>query len=124
MVATALVEQFLQVAAHHHVAVHAYCLMPDHLHGVCEVTSSDGSFVTFVSAFKQRSGFAFARQAGQRLWQESFFERHLRADEDMARVARYVLENPVRAGLAVRPQDYPYSGSGTMGLDDVLSSLG
>jgi hypothetical protein len=42
-----------------------------------------------------------------------FFERVLRSDEQTGVVARYILENPVRAGLAATLLEYPYSGSST-----------
>jgi hypothetical protein len=35
----------------------------------------------------------------------------VRDDEATLDIARYVLANPVRAGLVVEPRDYPFSGS-------------
>jgi hypothetical protein len=42
------------------------------------------------------------------LWQDGYFERVLRAHEDTAIVARYIVDNPVRAGLVQRADDYPF----------------
>jgi hypothetical protein len=44
------------------------------------------------------------------LWQEGYYERIVRNDESTLVVIRYVLENPVRAGLVARYQDYRFLG--------------
>ena len=44
---------------------------------------------------------------GSRLWQPGYFDRALRAEEDVRRVARYIVANPLRAGLCERIGDYP-----------------
>jgi putative transposase len=44
------------------------------------------------------------------LWQQGYFERVLRNDEGTLTVIRYVFENPVRAGLVERYEDYPFLG--------------
>jgi hypothetical protein len=58
-----------------------------------------------------------------RLWQRGYFEHVLRDDEDSFGVARYILDNPVRTGLARNPQDYPSAGSLTMAVRDLLFSV-
>jgi hypothetical protein len=51
------------------------------------------------------------------------FERVLRNDESMLSVARYILENPVRAGLVARVEDYPFVGSQTHPLSEILEVI-
>lgn len=63
------------------------------------------------SRAKQYSGFYYAQQFRERLWQRYGFERVLRESEPTSVVARYILENPVRAGLVSRIEDYPFLGS-------------
>ncbi len=45
------------------------------------------------------------------LWQEGYHDRVLRDEEATTTVVRYMLENPVRAGLVDRPELYPFWGS-------------
>jgi hypothetical protein len=47
----------------------------------------------------------------------------LRTDEDTRAVARYILENPVRAGLVMHPSEYPHLGSDVWTLKELLGSL-
>ena len=44
-------------------------------------------------------------------WQKSFGDHFLRAEEQVEHVAEHILQNPVRAGLVERREDYPFSGS-------------
>jgi putative transposase len=103
--------QLLQNADDFQCAIPAYCFMPDHLH-ILAVGESDGADLeAFMYKMKQKTGFDFkqARRAG--LWQPGFYDRILRSDQQTLVVARYILENPVRAGLVARFDEYPFSGS-------------
>jgi hypothetical protein len=72
---------------------------------------------------KQRSGWAYRQRFGMPLWREGYFERTLRPHEDPRAVARYVINNPIRAGLAATPADYPHLGSDVWSLTDLIQSL-
>jgi REP element-mobilizing transposase RayT len=97
--------------------------MPDHLHVLAEGGTPDADFRAFVHAFKQRSAFHWKRAHGFALWERSYFERVLRKDESTVSVVRYIIDNPVRAGLVLNPGDYPYSGSGVLGMADLIESV-
>ena len=96
--------------------------MPDHVHLLVEGRESDSDIERFVRIGKQRSAYRyFRRTSGGRLWQEGFHDRVLRKDDDLRVTARYVIENPVRAGLVTSPADYKYSGSDVWTIRDILS---
>jgi putative transposase len=115
--------QLSDTADAEHFSVIAYCFMPDHLHALVEGLQPDADFRRFVRVFKQRSSFHWKRRTGSELWQRSFFEHVLRDDEDSPEVAKYILDNPVRAGLVATPQEYPFVGSLTMTVLDLLYSI-
>jgi hypothetical protein len=53
------------------------------------------------------------KRAGQKLasfWQPGFHDRLLRSDESYAAKWHYVFQNPVRARLVSRAQDWPFAG--------------
>jgi REP element-mobilizing transposase RayT len=93
------------------VCATAWCLMPDHAHFLTEGRSDRSDALAFVCRWKQRVAFARRHEYGRTIWQEGFFDRVLREEDDDRRVAAYVLANPVRAGLATRLGEYPYAGS-------------
>jgi len=92
-------------------AILAYCVMPDHMHLVIEGTSATSDLRRCAKLTKQRTDYAARKMFGiRRLWQQGYYERILRSDEATMIVVRYVLDNPVHAGLVACADDYPFSG--------------
>ena len=87
-----------------------YCFMPDHLHLLVQ-GDDEADLPRFLKDLKQRTGYAYRRASAKALWQKSYYDRVVRAEEHLRGVARYIVGNPVRAALAASPADYPYSGS-------------
>ena len=98
--------------------------MPDHVHLLIEGQSDDSDCLTFILRAKQFGGYQYATRFKRRLWQRYGFERILRNGELTLTVARYILENPVRAGLVKKPEDYVFSGSRTHPLSELLEAVG
>jgi len=88
----------------------AYCFMPDHVHLLVEAVTPSADLRAAVSLMKQRSGYEFQKAFRRSLWQGGYYERVLRNDQATRAVVRYIFENPVRAGLVERYQDYPCLG--------------
>lgn len=85
-----------------------YVVMPDHLHWlVC--LGDDLSLDKLVQRIKSVSGFHIKKkmQLSERFWQSGYHDHALRKEEDIEAVARYVVANPLRAGLVNRIGDYP-----------------
>jgi putative transposase len=115
--------QILRVATQNGFAVIAYCFMPDHLHLVVQGLRDDSDCLRFIKSAKQHSGFYFSQKHGEKLWQRYGFEHILRDDELALVVVRYVLENPVRAGLTSDPPEYPLLGSEVYSLEELLEAV-
>jgi len=77
-------------------------LMPDHLHALIAI-DGDSSLSKIIGDFKR----ATSRFAGIQ-WQRNFFDHRLRHDESFEEKAAYIRNNPVRAGLAVNQDRWPY----------------
>ena len=82
--------------------------MPDHLHWLIELHHNTLSSV--MQRTKSRSARAINAQqnSGAQLWQKGYHDRALRYDEDHKKTARYIVANPLRAGLVKRLGDYPH----------------
>jgi len=104
-------------------ALIAYCYMPDHVHLLAEGRAENSDCLRFIKQAKQYSGFHYKAKFGHRLWQRYGFEHTLRSDEAAVSVARYILENPVRAGLVSRVEDYPFSGSGVYSIGQLMEAI-
>jgi REP element-mobilizing transposase RayT len=90
-------------------AVPAGVIMPDHVHLLIEGLDDKSHFKSSMKVARQRSAHAFQDRFGERLWQVGYFEHIIRDADDAAERIRYIRENPVKAGLCERPDDYPYS---------------
>jgi putative transposase len=86
----------------------AWVVMPDHLHWLVQLGDSD--LDSLMRQVKSRSAMAINRARGMTgaIWQEGFHDRALRKEEDVRAAARYVVANPLRAGLVTRLGDYPF----------------
>ena len=103
-----------ECAAGHAFLVHAFSLMPDHAHLLVEGAQERSDLREFVRLFKQRSSFEFRKKHGQALWEMSYYDHILRREDHLKDVASYIWWNPVRKGLSLRPEQFPYSGSQTI----------
>ncbi|HEX7338550.1 MAG TPA: transposase [Rhodanobacteraceae bacterium] len=85
-----------------------WVLMPDHWHGmVC--LDAEGDISTTMNRWKAIATRRLHRQglAGQ-VWAKGFHDHALRYEDDLRHVARYIVANPLRAGLVGDVLDYPY----------------
>jgi REP element-mobilizing transposase RayT len=85
----------------------AWVVMPDHLHWLFSLRAQSLSAVT--KRVKSRSGIAINRYLGLSgpVWQKGFHDHALRQHDDLEIAARYVIANPLRAGLVEDIHDYP-----------------
>lgn len=100
-------------AATHQFAVHAYCLMPDHVHLLAEGLQPQSDLIQFMRAIKIKTSTPVERKMGEALRQKKFYDHILRSNDSPNAVAWYIWMNPVRANLCQLPEQYPFLGSFT-----------
>ena len=86
----------------------AWVVMPDHLHWLIEL--KEVALATLMRKFKSRTAIAL-RKAGVRhkpIWQPGYHDHELRREGNVVHVARYIVANPLRAGLVRSVRDYPH----------------
>ena len=88
--------------------IHAWVLMPDHLH--CLIELGDLNLDQCMQQLKSRTAIALNRSTGRNgtVWQSGYHDHALRRDEDLKAAARYLVANPLRAGLVRSLRDYPF----------------
>ncbi len=85
----------------------AYVLMPDHLHWLLALGGRK-SLSQLVHAIKSFTATRISGKDGRPVWQGGFHDHAVRRNEDVRAIARYVIANPLRAGLVERFGDYPW----------------
>ncbi len=87
----------------HHWWVHLAVVMPDHVHLLVSFAPEPG-MERAISAWKR-----YTSRSLEIVWQDGFFESRLRTTPSMEEKGAYVQNNPVRAGLVARAEDWPYA---------------
>lgn len=100
-----------EAAARARTQVWSYCLMPNHVHLILTPCNEDGLRRTLGDLHRRYTGYINARmRVTGHLWQGRFGS--VAMDETHLRNAiRYVTLNPVRARLAARAEDWPWSSA-------------
>jgi putative transposase len=90
-------------------AMLAWVLMPDHAHWLIETSKHDvlGNIVNRIKSSSARQANRVLQRKGA-LWSAAYHDHALRAEDDLPDTARYVIANPLRAGLVKSPSDYPF----------------
>ena len=86
----------------------AWVIMPDHLHWLF-LLNEPLNLSALIKKLKARSSLAINASNGWQgsFWQRGFHDHAIRRDEDLRVVARYIIANPLRAGLVKHIGDYP-----------------
>jgi putative transposase len=100
---------FLDILQHYRTQglykLHAYVAMPDHVHLLLTTDN-------LPNAMKHIRG-GFSRRLGSKLdvWQRGYVDHHVVTREEFEIRRTYIHQNPVRARLTTRPDEYPYSSA-------------
>ncbi|MFZ5561488.1 MAG: REP-associated tyrosine transposase [Pseudomonadota bacterium] len=87
----------------------AFVVMPDHLHWLFSLRPAHAlSEVLRLLKGRTARRLNLQRQANGEVWQEGFHDHALRREEDLQATARYIIGNPVRAGLVQSVRAYPH----------------
>lgn len=91
--------------------LHSWVIMPNHVHLLITAHVSLSRLMqAWKGATARRANFLLHR-TGQPFWQEESYDHVVRSGEEFRRIQNYIENNPVRAGLVSRPQDYRWSSA-------------
>jgi putative transposase len=113
-----------RAATTYQVAIHAYVLMPNHVHllatpgidgGISRMMQYLGRhYVQYVNKTHRRSGT---------LWERRFRAHLVESETYLLTLYRYIERNPVRAGVVATPEQYPWSSARTHLAQDKSSLI-
>ena len=81
----------------------AFVVMPDHLHWLMQL----GEGATLSQVVRGVKSLT-SHRLGYPVWQRGYHDHAVRHDEDLKAMSRYVIANPIRAGLVSSVGDYPH----------------
>jgi REP element-mobilizing transposase RayT len=85
----------------------AVCVMPDHVHLLLQALYTN--LIDLVGRWKiYTTNSLHEMEVNGEIWQRSFYDHMMRADEDLQVAADYITNNPIKAGIAAEVGEYPY----------------
>jgi len=96
-------------ARKYNVIIHAYCIMPDHLHILIEPTTNY-PITRYIDIIKGRITHELHNNGlDGRIWQSGYYDHVLRKHENLKHLIKYILENPMRKGIVSNFVEYRWS---------------
>ena len=98
--------------------LHAWAIMPTHVHTLLTVAEGHG-LPRVIHSWKSFTALVANRLLGRRgaFWQREYFDRFIRNARHYEWALRYIEENPVAAGLCARVEEWPF-GSARLRVSD------
>ena len=120
-VARLLIETLAHYRDDRKFLLHEFVIMPDHVHALL-TPAPEISLERAMQFIK--GGFSYRLKSRPPVWQASFTNHRVRDFDDYEHHREYIRMNPVRARLAARAEEYPYSSAAVvLPLDSVPQGL-
>ena len=100
----------------------AWVIMPNHVHVVLQPHAKLPEVMRWLKTATAHRANALIGRKGVPFWSREYYDRWVRSDQELQSVIAYVERNPVAAGLAACPEDWPWSSAA--GVETPLAGRG
>lgn len=110
-VAEVVSDQLVQCRTKGYFVLHEFCVMPNHLH-VLLTPSGEATLEKCVQMIKGGASYRIGRvRKFAAFWQDGYHDWRCRDAGDYEKYSSYIRENPVKASLASKPEEWPFSSA-------------
>ena len=110
-VAECLVDALRAAAEQRLMTPHAYAIMANHVHILITPIASVAKITKQVKGTSARGANRLLGFAGSHFWQDESFDHWVRNPAEWQTIRVYIEQNPVKAGLVERAEDWPWSSA-------------
>ena len=89
----------------------AWVVMPNHVHLLLLPRVALAGIMQWLKGGTARQGNTIWGRSGEPFWQDESFDHWVRSEREFCRIAAYIEENPVSAGLVKAAEDWPWSSA-------------
>jgi putative transposase len=107
-----------------HYDCHSFVVMANHVHLLVTPKVALGDLTRSLKSITARRGNELLGLRGRAFWQDESYDRLVRDAGEFERIARYIENNPVRAGLVGCAEDYLWSSAGRVSGGSPLQAGG
>jgi putative transposase len=94
-----------------HYRLHAYVVMPNHVHLLIDPLEPVEKITRGIKGTTAHQANLILARNRLTFWQDESFDHWIRTPAEAAKISRYIESNPVKAGLAKTPPDWPWSSA-------------
>ncbi len=105
-----------------HYQLHAWVVMPNHVHILITPLIAVSKLMHSLKLYTAAQANQLLSRTGQPFWQDESYDRLVRNDSEFQKVVRYIERNPVTAGLARIPEEFPWSSASRLAIGSSLAS--
>jgi REP element-mobilizing transposase RayT len=95
-----------------HYDLHAYVIMPNHVHLLIQPKVSPKDLMKSLKGVTAREANRILHRTGEPFWQKESCDHWMRDEIECQRIRAYIENNPVKAGLVDTPEEHPWSSAG------------
>ena len=89
----------------------AWVVMPNHVHMLILPQAALSLITHWIKGRTARQANLLLGRTGESFWQHESYDHWVRSEAELQRIVAYIEENPVSAGLAAKPEDWPWSSA-------------
>jgi REP element-mobilizing transposase RayT len=91
--------------------MHSYAIMANHVHVLLTPFAPIGQITRLAKGATARQANLILQRTGGPFWQDESFDHWVRTPGEWQKIRTYIERNPVAAGLAEKPEDWPWSSA-------------
>src|SRR5260370_35493976 len=95
-----------------HYELGAYVVMSNHVHVLLLPRIAPSKLMQSLKGVTARDANRILCRTGETFWQAESYDHWVRDEKEWGRIAEYIENNPVKAGLVARAEDYRWSSAG------------
>ena len=106
-----LTDQLIQCRLKGHFLLHEFCVLYNHLHALL-TPPLDGTLEKCVQMIKGGASYRIGKSRKfAALWQKGYHDWRCRDAGDYQKYSTHIRDNPVKAGLVEKPEEWPHSSA-------------
>jgi putative transposase len=105
-----------------HYELDSYVVMSNHIHILLWPKIDVPKFMNSLKACTAKSANAILQRTGSRFWQDESFDHWVRHEAQHLKIRAYIENNPVKAGMVARPEEWMWSSASRVGQPPRRSS--
>jgi REP element-mobilizing transposase RayT len=94
-----------------HYELGAYVVMPNHVHLLAHPSVAPDRLLRSLKGSTARAANLLLGRTGEPFWQKESYDHWVRDHAEFLRIRAYIENNPVKAGLVPRPEEFPWSSA-------------